>query len=60
MAGLEHSLTETKDATLLKQATEALGRDSEDFAARRMDATISKALAGVAIDDLETVTGEND
>ena len=37
----------------IKRAVEALGRSSEEFAARRMDASIKKALTGVSIEALE-------
>ncbi len=53
MEQLERLVGECEDSAELKRASEALGRHSESFAARRMDATISRALTGVAIDELE-------
>jgi molecular chaperone HscA len=37
----------------IKDATEALNTATEDFAAKRMDASVSRALAGKQIDTLE-------
>ena len=42
-----------EDIDALRQATERLGRQSEAFAARRMDKSIRQALAGVALDELD-------
>ncbi len=56
MSDLEQLCAASDDAARIKQATEALGRQSEAFAARRMDAAISKALSGISIDELEAVT----
>ena len=41
-----------KSPSRLKQATEVLGRASEEFAARRMDASIKQALTGVSLEEL--------
>ncbi len=41
------------DHRAIKQAAEALNRATEDFASRRMDANVRKALAGRRIADLE-------
>jgi molecular chaperone HscA len=41
------------DHRSIKQAADALNRATEDFAARRMDANVRKALAGQRIADLE-------
>jgi molecular chaperone HscA len=59
MSELEQLCAASDDAGHIKQATEALGRLSEDFAARRMDAAINKALSGISIDELDAVTQEN-
>jgi molecular chaperone HscA len=40
------------DAGALRASTEALNRASEGFAARRMDRTVSQALAGRSVDTL--------
>ncbi|MCY4427365.1 MAG: Fe-S protein assembly chaperone HscA [Halieaceae bacterium] len=53
MAELGNLLNVCEDSAALKGAIEALGRHSEAFAARRMDATISRALTGVSIDELD-------
>ena len=42
-----------EDHRAIKQATDALNRATEDFASRRMDANVRKALAGQRIADLE-------
>ena len=42
-----------EDAAAIHRAVESLGRDSEAFAARRMDASIRRALTGVSLDELE-------
>jgi molecular chaperone HscA len=54
MSALRQLCADSDDAIEIKQATEKLGRASESFAARRMDATISKALSGVSIDALDS------
>jgi molecular chaperone HscA len=41
------------DLDALRRGTDLLGRESEGFAARRMDKSIKQALSGVALDDLE-------
>ncbi len=46
------SIAEEDDASAIQNAIEQLNLLSEDFAARRMDAHISKALAGQSIDDI--------
>jgi molecular chaperone HscA len=38
----------------LARQIESVGKVSEEFAARRMDASIKSALAGQSIDDVET------
>ncbi len=40
------------NADALRVASDQLGRDSEDFAARRMDKSIRRALTGVSLDDV--------
>ena len=42
-----------EDHRAIKQASDALNRASEEFASRRMDASVRKALAGQRIADLE-------
>ena len=42
-----------EDHRAIKQAADALNRASEEFASRRMDASVRKALAGQRIVDLE-------
>lgn len=49
---LETVLNE-KDAALISAQTSALAKASDDFAARRMDASVKSALAGHSIDDIE-------
>ena len=39
---------------VLARQIESVGKVSEEFAARRMDASIKSALAGQSIDDVET------
>ena len=51
MAGLE-SLLSGKDHRAIKRAAEALNRATEDFAARRMDEGVRRALAGRKIGSL--------
>ncbi len=57
MSELTELAARSEDADELKLATESLGRHSESFAARRMDATISKALSGVSIDQFDEGEG---
>lgn len=63
-ANLESRMTELQgllegsDAALIKAETEALGRLSEDFAARRMDKSIREALSGQSLDALTDKVGE--
>jgi molecular chaperone HscA len=45
-------LTQGDDAHAIHQATEALNAATEDFAARRMDASVSRALAGKNLENL--------
>ena len=45
-------LTLGDDAHAIHQATEALNVATEDFAAKRMDASVSRALAGKNVEDL--------
>jgi molecular chaperone HscA len=54
MAALEALLGDETDAAVVKRAVDRLGVHSEEFAARRMDASIKRALTGVALDDLAT------
>jgi len=42
----------------LRAASDQLGRDSEAFAARRMDKSIRTALTGVSLDDISEEVGE--
>ena len=51
MKTLEQILT-TADPRVIKQASDALNRATEEFAARRMDASVRRALAGKSIADL--------
>ncbi|TGD73937.1 Fe-S protein assembly chaperone HscA [Mangrovimicrobium sediminis] len=51
-------LLEGADDRALREATEALGRASETFAARRMDRSIRKALAGVSLESLDQEVGQ--
>jgi molecular chaperone HscA len=51
LADLSHHLHDD-DATVIRQATEALIAGTDDFAARRMDRSIRAALAGRAIEEL--------
>ena len=41
----------------IESAVKALGRSSEEFAARRMDASIKQALTGVSVDELDSEGG---
>jgi molecular chaperone HscA len=43
-----------EDHRALKSAVEALNRASEDFAGRRMDRSVSRALAGRRLDEVPT------
>jgi molecular chaperone HscA len=47
------ALMETDDVDAMRKLTEQLGRSSEAFAARRMDKSIRRALAGVSLDSLD-------
>jgi molecular chaperone HscA len=49
---LEHVLDE-KDAALITAQTATLAKASDDFAARRKDASVRSALAGHSIDEIE-------
>ena len=51
LAAFEH-LTQSDDAHAIHQATEALNAATEDFAAKRMDASVSRALAGKSLENL--------
>ena len=44
----------TDDQAAIKRATEALNRGTVEFAARRMDASVKRALAGHKIDEIGT------
>jgi molecular chaperone HscA len=46
-------LQNSKDPIAIKQATEALNRATEEFAARRMDASVRRALAGRKLSSLD-------
>jgi molecular chaperone HscA len=56
---IEHLLVDLRtrlggeDHRAIKQAADALNRATEEFASRRMDASVRKALAGQRIADLE-------
>ena len=52
MAALRAALAGA-DHRAIKQTTEALGRATDEFAARRMDASVRRALAGRKIANLE-------
>jgi molecular chaperone HscA len=47
------SLCQGSDSLAIKHGTEALNHATEDFAAKRMDASVQKALAGKNLDSLE-------
>ncbi|WP_018986609.1 Fe-S protein assembly chaperone HscA [Methylophilus methylotrophus] len=47
------ALCQGDDSQAVKQATEALNHATEAFAAKRMDASVQKALAGKNLDSLE-------
>jgi molecular chaperone HscA len=53
LASLEAARQGT-DHRALKSAVEALNRASESFAARRMDRSVSRALAGRRVDEVHT------
>ena len=57
MIELDDLMHET-DGSRLKQATEKLGRASEEFAARRMDRSIQQALSGVSLEELDQEVSE--
>ncbi|MDP8567220.1 Fe-S protein assembly chaperone HscA [Methylophilus aquaticus] len=48
-----NTLCQGSDSQAVKQATEALNQATEHFAARRMDASVQKALAGKNLNSLE-------
>lgn len=48
-----HTLSKGADSQAIKQGTEALNHATEHFAAKRMDASVQKALAGKNLDSLE-------
>lgn len=48
----------TGDVAALRAASDQLGRDSEAFAARRMDKSIRTALTGVTLDDVSEEISE--
>jgi molecular chaperone HscA len=48
-----HSLCQGSDSLAIKHGTEALNHATEAFAAKRMDASVQKALAGKNLDSLE-------
>ena len=45
-------LNQGQDANVIHHATEALNTATEDFAAKRMDASVSRALAGKSLENL--------
>lgn len=47
------ALCQGTDSHAVKQASDALNHATEDFAAKRMDASVKKALAGKNLDSLE-------
>lgn len=47
------SVLDEQDASLLTTQTSALAKASDDFAARRMNASVKSALAGHSIDEIE-------
>ncbi len=47
------ALCQGTDSHAVKQASDALNHATEDFAAKRMDASVQKALAGKNLDSLE-------
>lgn len=47
------ALCQGSDSHAINQASDALNHATEDFAARRMDASVQKALAGKNLDSLE-------
>jgi molecular chaperone HscA len=52
--GRLQSVMEGLDYQDINDAVELLGKASEEYAARRMDAGVRAALAGLQIEDLET------
>ncbi|MGP1717815.1 MAG: Fe-S protein assembly chaperone HscA [Methylophilus sp.] len=48
-----HTLCQGTDSLAIKQGTEALNHATENFAAKRMDVSVQKALAGKNLDSLE-------
>lgn len=57
MSALQQAL-EGDDVDPIRLQTDALGRASEDFAARRMDKSIREALAGKSLDSLDNSINE--
>jgi molecular chaperone HscA len=57
MAALREAVAGDEVAAI-RQLTESLGRASEAFAARRMDKSIRRALAGVSLDELDKEVSE--
>lgn len=57
MAGLQSAL-EQDGVDAIRLQTDELGRESEAFAARRMDKSIREALAGRSLDSLEVIDNE--
>ncbi len=47
------TVLDEKNAALISAQTAALAKASDDFAARRMDASVKSALAGHSIDEIE-------
>lgn len=53
-----YAAAEGEDLELMRKLTDALGRASEAFAARRMDKSIKQALAGVSLQELDEEINE--
>jgi molecular chaperone HscA len=49
---LKELIANTKDAQLLRRSVESLSKSTDDFAARRMNQSIKKALAGKKVEDI--------
>jgi len=54
VAELQEVRANSTEHRVLARQIESVGKVSEEFAARRMDASIKSALAGQSIDDVET------
>lgn len=49
---LKELIANTKDAQLLRRSVESLSKSTDDFAARRMNQSIKRALAGKKVEDI--------